>query len=269
VARRKTSKSGSADDEGPTYLSKPFTEVAAFLDDQIARGRELLAPINPMVYPEPGHVDGLRVQYRGWHNYTATYLERAFTTKELHDRFEGVFFGVVGGRETDLDRLRELAQDLQRDINHLADLRQRLSLYEPPKPQNAPSTLAGRVPINVTIQGGVGQVNFAELIERIDARIQQVDRRGEAGLADALEQLGEAIKAASEAAEDQREEALDAVAVLAEVGSLPPEERGKLKGRVRGAFFVIKELVQIAPSVKKAWDAWGPTMMEHLPHLPS
>jgi hypothetical protein len=273
VAKR-TRRSGSADDERPTYLAKPFSEVAGALDDQIAKGRDLLADLN-LRFLAPGEADALSAKYWSWHNYSATYLERAFTTKELHDNFEGVAFGAVGGRYTDLDRLRDLAHDLQRDINHLVGLRDRLPLYEPPErpahtvmPPAAVPTKHPLPPINVTFQGQVGQVNLADLIKHADARIEQVDQRGEGGLAEGLKQLADAIKAANEAAEDQREDALDAVAVLAEVGAQPVGDRGKLRGRVRGAITVIKDLAEVAPTVKKALDAWGPTIMEHLPHLP-
>jgi len=248
--------------------------VASALDDRVAKGRALLAQIDVHVFPQPGRFHHLNREHSAWHNYNATYLERAFTTKELRKEFEGIFFGMIGGRQTDLDRIRELAQDLQRDIGKLIDIQGRLPLYEPPGQQHEAATArfatpARRAPINMTFKAPVGQVNLAKLIERADASIVQVDQRGEARLAEGLQHLTDAIKAANEAAEDQREDALDAVAVLAEVGSLPPEERGKLRGRVRGAFLVIKELVQIAPSVKKAWDAWGPAITEHLPHLPN
>ncbi len=275
MARRKTTRGGSTYDEGPTYLAKPFAEVAAVLDVQIAKGRELLGQFDVHLFPQPGRVEDLSANYWSWHNYNATYLERAFTTKELHDNFEGVLFAVVSGRETDLDRLRELAQDLQRDINHLVGLRERLPLYEPPEqPAHTvtPTSTATKQPlppINVTFQGQVGQVNLADVIKHADARIEQVDQRGEGGLAEGLKQLADAIKAATEAAEDQREDALDAVAVLAEVGAQPVNERGKLRGRVRGAIAVITGLAEVAPTVKKALDAWGPTIMEHLPQIRS
>jgi hypothetical protein len=132
-----------------------------------------------------------------------------------------------------------------------------------------PAAVARPAPIKVTIHGQVGQLNLAELIERADARIEQVDKRGEGDLADGLRQLAEAIKAAVDAAEDQREDALDAVAVLAEVGSKPVEERGQMRGRIRGALIVIKELADVAPAVKQAWDAWGPVITEHLPRINS
>lgn len=121
--------------------------------------------------------------------------------------------------------------------------------------------------MNVTFQGQVGQVNLAELIERADAEIDQVDRRGEGALAESLQHLADAIKDASEALTDMREDALDAVAVLAEVGAVPTAKRGKFRGRVRGAIAVITELTDAAPSVKQAWDAWGPSIMQHLPRL--
>jgi hypothetical protein len=274
VARRKATKSGSADDEGPTYLAPHFAlaDVGAVLDAQIAKGRDLLPDLN-LRFPEPGEAVELSAKFWSWHNFNATYLERAFTTKELSDRYEGVAFVAVGGRDSDADRLRYLTGELQRDINHLVALRERLSLYEPPEPQPSPSAHAPpaaparQAPINITIHGQVGQVNLADLIQRVDARIEQVDQRGEGDLATALKQLTDAIKAAGEAAADQRDDALDAVAVLAEVGVQPVEERAKLRGRVRGAISVIANLAEIAPVVKAAWGTVGPSIMEHLPRL--
>ncbi|HEY5035314.1 MAG TPA: hypothetical protein VIJ30_09370 [Candidatus Dormibacteraeota bacterium] len=276
MTHRRTTRSGSADDDWPTYLAPGFTAdvVAVALDDRIAKGRDLVAQIDVHVYPQPGRADELNGKYWAWFNYNATYLERAFTTKELRTEFEGVFIGGIGRSESDLDRIRELAHDLQRDINKLIDIHGRLPLYEAPgNPREAATPAAAaparRAPIHMTFQAPVGQVNFAEVIERADASIVQVDQRGEANLADGLRHLTNAIKAATEAGDDQREDGINAVGDLAEVGALPTEERGKFRARVRGAFLVIKELAAIAPSVKQALDAWGPTIREHLPHLPS
>ena len=100
-------------------------------------------------------MDDLSAQFSAWRNFNKTYLERAFTTKELHDWYEGaVYFAVGGSRQTDLDRLRELAQDLRRDINKLVDLRERLPLYEPSEQQSMPSGSAhrsGAAPTAVTM----------------------------------------------------------------------------------------------------------------------
>jgi hypothetical protein len=249
--------------------------VGAILEDRIAKGRELLAQIDVHVFPQPGRAEELNGKYWAWYNYNATNLERAFTSKELRQDFEGVFIGGIGSRQSDLDRIRELARELQRDIDKLVDIQGRLPLYERPGGQQReaatpPAVAPARgAPINVTFQGPVAQVNLAELIEQVETRIEQVDQRGEAGLAEALEQLSDAIKAATDAAEERREDGLHAVGDLATVGALPTEERGKFRARVRGAFLVIKELAEIAPSVKQALDAWGPTITQHLPHVPS
>jgi hypothetical protein len=274
VARRKGHRSGSADDEGPTYLASHFAsaEVAGVLEAQIAKGRDLLVQINVNAFPQPGRADDLTAQFRAWHNYNATYLERAFTTKELRDEYEGVMAFSFGSRQGDLERMRWLAHELQRDVNKLLDIHGRLPLFEAPQQQRepAPATAPARgAPIHMTFQAAVGQVNLAEMIERADASIVQVDLRGEARLAEGLHYLTDAIMGASEAAEDQREDALDAVAVLAEVGALPPEQRGKMRGRVRGALSVIGDVVKLAPSIKQAWDAWGPMITEHMPRLGS
>ena len=103
MARRKTTRSGSADDDdGPTYLAPGFTSavVAAVLDDRIAKGRELLAQIDVHVFPQPGCADELNSKYWAWHNYNATYLERAFTTRELRKDFEGIFIGGSAAART-------------------------------------------------------------------------------------------------------------------------------------------------------------------------
>ncbi|HEV2415132.1 MAG TPA: hypothetical protein VGX27_10000 [Candidatus Dormibacteraeota bacterium] len=175
----------------------------------------------------------------------------------------------MGGRETDLDRIRELAYDLQRDMGKLVDIRGRLSLYEPPAPLAAEPPLKAVAPatpsINVTIHH-VGQLNLAELLQHAEARIKVVDRRGDVRLAEALQQLTDAISSAGEAAQDQREDALDAMAVLAEVGALPESERGKMGRRVRVALKTITELANTVPAVMKAIEAVSPIIRDHLPH---
>lgn len=270
----KRSRSGSADDEGPTYLAPELTAavVAAALDDRIANGRELLAQIDIHVYPGPGRADEARASYRAWHNYNATYLEKAFTTRELRQEYEGIFWAAVGGPESDLDRIRDTAHDLQRDVNKLVDIEARLPLYELQSHSSAgpnpPATTPHYPPpINVTIHN-VGQLNLADVLQHAEARIKQVDRRGDVRLAEALQKLADAINTANEAAQDQREDALDAVAVLAEVDVLPDEERGKMGRRVSRALKVIGELADTVPSVMRALDAAGPIIKDHLPHIP-
>ena len=273
MARRKSGRSGSTDDDEPTYLRRPFEEVAAALDDRMAKGRELLAQIDLHVFPQAGRADQLKGEYQAWHNYNATYLERVFTSKELRTDYEGFFIGGIGARASDLDRIRETAHELERDLNKLMDIKGRLSLYaapeELPRPTASSQPAQRQQPIHVTFQGQVGQVNLADLMQRVDAEIAQVDRRGEGSLAEALQSLTNAIRGANEAAQDKREDALDGIAVLAEVGAIPPQERGRFRGMVRSAIEVIKDLAAAAPEVKKALDAWGPTIMEHMPRLGS
>lgn len=112
MPRRKTSSGGAGDEDEPAYLRKPLAEVAAALDDQIAKGRELLAPIDAHVLPAGG-IDELSAQHSAWHNYSATYLERAFTSSALRREFEGVFIGGFGGPHSAMDRIRDLAYDLR------------------------------------------------------------------------------------------------------------------------------------------------------------
>jgi hypothetical protein len=273
VARRKATKGGSADDEGPPYLAPGFTAfgVAAALDDREAKGRALLAQIDDNVYPLPGRADEVRASYRAWHNYNATYLDKAFTTRELRREYEGIGWVAFGGPESDLDRIRDTIRDLQRDINKLMDIKVRLPLYERPAshpgavpPPQASSPLYPQS-INVTIHH-VGQLNLADVLQHAEARIKQVDRRGDVPLAEALQKLADAINTANEAAEDQREDALDAVAELAEVGAMPTDERGRMGRRVGRALKVIGELADTVPSVLRALEAVGPNIKDHLPH---
>lgn len=268
-------RSGSDDDDAErrTYLAKSKETVDADLEGQIAKGRDLLAQLDVHVFLQPGRVDELGAEFRAWHNYARAYLERAFTTKEISEEFEpAVVIGFLGRRQTDLERLRDLADDLKRDINKLADIKARLALYEPVEQEQGPQTrhAAPRSDqrIHVTFAGQVGQVTFSDLVQRLNAEIAQVDRRGDANLAGALQHLADAVKSADEP-QESREDVLDAIAVLAEVGSSPVEERGRFRGRVRGAIEVIKDLAAAAPTVKQAWDAWGPQIMEHLPRVGS
>ncbi len=272
MVRRKTSSSGRSEPQN-AYLTKPLADVAAALEGQIVKGGELLDQIDVHVFPGPGRADDVRGDFWAWHNYNATYLEKAFTTRDLRQEYEGPMIAVGMGRQTDLELIREYVDQLRQDIGKLRDIKARLPLYEPPtrQPGAGPSP-AAVVPvnphsINVTIHGQIGQLNLSDVIQHAEARIQQVDQRGEKSLADGLQHVTDALKVSNEAPEDQREDALDAVAVLAEVGALPPEERSKMRGRIRGALSVINEVAKLAPSFKHAWDAWGPTIIEYLPRL--
>jgi hypothetical protein len=132
VASRKTSGRDSDEDQPRTYLVKPFHKVAAELDDRITKGRELRAQLEHSTLPIPERVEDLGARYWSWHDDNATYLERAFSTKELHRSYTDAGLVRIADTSGFADLLRDLALDLMRDTAFLVSLRDRLRAYEAP-----------------------------------------------------------------------------------------------------------------------------------------
>jgi len=140
MARRRSSTNHGEDESRQTYLSKPLDQVSAELTDRIANGNQLKQSASPTIVIIAGEVDKLAAQIRNWGAYNRTYLERAFTTSEIADEYAGVGVPLIafGGRVTPSERLRNLLDDLQRDIDYLIGLQDRLSLYVPPSESVTP-----------------------------------------------------------------------------------------------------------------------------------
>jgi hypothetical protein len=132
MSSRTPSGRDSDADERRTYLVKPFAEVAAELDYRIAKGRELRAQLEHSVLPIPERLDELGTKYWDWHDYNATYLGRAFSTKELHRSYADPRIVRIGVTSAYADLLRDLGLDLMRDIGFLVSLRDRLRAYVAP-----------------------------------------------------------------------------------------------------------------------------------------
>jgi hypothetical protein len=273
---RSKSRPGSNPPDEPAYLTHAIAEVDAELKDRIGEGHALLAEVRkPIASLE--RIRELKAEFRDWRRYNSTYLERRFTNTSLQHSYNIIGLGVVsvGYREVPERMLQELDEDLVDDINWLSSLRKRLHLYERPAAgtSTAPAEPAKDTPakteykINVTFQGQVGQVNLNEMVERIHNEVKVVNKRGEVDLAAALSKLGDGLREAEELDDDRRAEVLDAVSVLAEVGSQPPEQRGKFIGRIKGAVIVLQEAAKAAPAVQKLLEQFGPTIQEHLPHI--
>lgn len=123
----------SADENQPrTYLVQPFAKVAAELDNRITKGRELRAQLDHSNLPVPERFEELGAKYWSWYDDNATYLMRAFTTKEFHESYTGARIVGIAGTSAYADLLRDLALDLMRDISFLVSLRDRLRGYIAP-----------------------------------------------------------------------------------------------------------------------------------------
>jgi len=150
MPRRRSSTNDGEDEPRQTYLAKPLDQVSSELADRIAKGNQLKQSVSPTIVIIADELDTLAAQIRNWGAYNRTYLERAFTTSEIADDYAGVGAPLIafGGHVTLSERLRDLLMDLQRDIDYLVGLQDRLSLYIPPSrsmtpPPPAVSTGAG------------------------------------------------------------------------------------------------------------------------------
>jgi hypothetical protein len=132
MASRKPGGRDSDEAQLRPYLIKPFDNVARDLENRIRRGRELSAQLDHSVLPLPERLNELGAKYWDWCDDNATYLERAFSTNELHQRYTDVRPAEIGGSSAYADLLRDLALNLMRDISFLVSLSDRLRAYVAP-----------------------------------------------------------------------------------------------------------------------------------------
>ena len=264
--------------DDPAYLTRPRDQVDAHLEERMSIGRKLLKEAEDgQTLWDLDRANDLKAKYGNWRRYNHTYLERSFTNGKPAQGYSYLGIGgIASGYGDPAARIAKfLIEDLKDYLKWLEGLREQLPLYEPPtgsavvrqsEPPQPVSPIA-EYNIKMTFEGQVGQINFAELMERIHNEVSVVDKRGEGKLASALTTLTQTIASSRQIDEDRRAEALDAVSVLAEVGAKPPEERGRFLGRVKGMVALIGEVAKVAPEVQKAWDQVGPTVTEHFPKL--
>jgi hypothetical protein len=285
---------GSSEPPQTTYLARDRAQVDTELADRVDKGKQLLGAdgSGPVFYGADAEVrfEVFEGDVRNWRRYNSTYLERAFTTREVAQGYGYMtlipMMLSVGGIPQ--DRLAQIVKDVRNEIRFLDSLRERLPLYEQRAmvlertsaritwSSPSPTSSGGRNPevnpprvINITFQGQVGQVNLTDIVKKIENELTVIDQRGNARLAEALKMMSEALANASELDNSTREDALDSVSLLAEAGHQTEEERGKLRSRVRAVIALIREAADAAPAVKEAWEAWGPTIVEHFPGLHS
>jgi len=108
---------------------------------------------------------------------------------------------------------------------------------------------------SMTVTGGtVAQVNFADVVHNLDAKITAIrDRQPTA--AEALEGLRTAVLEALEIDEERRRDLVDNLDDLADQAGRPPEERRQ--GRIRASLEAIKQAASVAGSLAEAWQQWG------------
>lgn len=254
---RKSSKRASADDERPTYLAKPIADVAAALDERISKGRELQSQLQQNVLSVPGRLQELKETHRIWDSYNATYLERAFTTKELLDEYTwwpGIAFG---GPESDADRLADLQDDLQRDLAILGRLRERLSLYEAPRDPARPADIALSPlryrDVHIHIEGStVGQLNLGTIIGDIETHLKAVSGPSAEDMNRIIKQLVEAVLGDAKLPEDAKRETIQNIELIAAAAAEPPANR-KL-GPIKAALAATGGLLAAGSSAMIIWE---------------
>jgi uncharacterized protein (TIGR02391 family) len=116
-----------------TYLAKPIAEVSADIEKQIGQGRELQLFLVSMVLMPSQFVE-FASKFRTWRDYNQTYLERAFTTDEISTGYHNTgLIGLLPYRASVALQLKQQTDSLQSNLNFLISLKERLSLYEPPR----------------------------------------------------------------------------------------------------------------------------------------
>ncbi len=260
---RKSTKSGPTDDDRPTYLAKPMADVAAVLDDRITKGRDLQSQLQLEVLSVPGRMQELKEAHRSWDSYNATYLERAFTTKELFSNYTwwpGIAFG---GPISDADRLQDLRQDLERDLGILTRLRDELSLYEPPDEQ-APAIAVASMPtryrdVHIHIERStVGQLNLGDMIGDIETHLKSVSGPSADDMSRVIKQLVEAVLGDAKLPEHAKRETIQNIELIAAAAAEPPAKR-KL-GPIKAVLTATGGLLAAGSSAMTIWEGSRPLL---------
>jgi hypothetical protein len=99
------------------------------LDAQITKGDTILVATREIYSMQT--YEAVRADHYTWTEYNHTLLKQRFTTPAIADEYLGIFVGGGGG---DLqERVKELANDVERDLRRLRSVRERLPLYENPR----------------------------------------------------------------------------------------------------------------------------------------
>ena len=114
---------------------------------------------------------------------------------------------------------------------------------------------------SVTVTGGtVGAINFGN-VRDIQVSLQALTQNGEAGVADAMAGLTNAILEIGGVAEADKNELLEQVAFLTAQASTPPADR-KL-GMIKTVVAAVKDGARAVGGVASAWGAVEPLLKGH------
>lgn len=114
----------------PTRLVRPSAEVAGELQRRMTQSRDLLTELQLSLLPVPERLEHFGAKYWDWHDDNAAFLERVFSTSEIEQSYAEIAIEKSGEQTGFADLLRDLALWLQRDIDFLVRLHERLRAFD-------------------------------------------------------------------------------------------------------------------------------------------
>lgn len=148
-------------------------------------------------------------------------------------------------------KMRRVAGDIRRDL----EIRFREQEAFPPP---APAPSASSAPIQLHIQNSnVANLNLGTQLGTINAALQLLSREGEdhQAVALALKQLTEAVVADQYLKENQKQDAVEALSVLANEA-----ESGKTSITTKALISWLPQLIGLSADLVTLWDKAGPTI---------
>jgi predicted nucleotide-binding protein len=130
MARRRKNNTLSTESTNQTpSLTARREQVAAELDDRMAKGRELLE--RPIRVDKD--VDSLRGAYYTWDDYNHELLRKRFTSSAIADQYRRSVGAFVVGAQSLAQNLKETHDDIRYKQRQLESIKERLPLYDEPR----------------------------------------------------------------------------------------------------------------------------------------
>ncbi len=163
-------------EEGEPELVVPRSRFEEQLDDQLAKGRQLLE----RQVTNEADLAQARADFYTWDEFNTTLLRRSFSTSKAADTYSyvGPFVGSID--RTLSEELRDYREDVNGKIRRLASLKEQLPLYEdatvspPTVPPALQERIFGQVVFIVHGHNEAVKQEVARFLERISGRMPTI-----------------------------------------------------------------------------------------------